>query len=206
MSKAIARDYRPGTPAENRSNMIKFTKRSRRAFSLVEILFAVIIIGVLTAVAVPSLFNNKGKADDSNAKQTLRAAYTLISTSLDDSGALQGNPSGVPNGGELRDFLKKVDKNLTFAAAPSLTGNVRTIGLDTDGTVVKIVAVGGKTEGGYNCFAINYDITGSNATIFSKKINNGSAPSFGCDVSAAVTWDGTGTIQNGSAVGDFPLK
>lgn len=205
MSKAIARDYRPGTPAENRSNMIKFTKRSRRAFSLVEILFAVIIIGVLTAVAVPSLFNNKGKADDSNAKQTLRAAFTLISTSLDDSGALQGSTT-TPTAAEYRSFLKTVDKNLTFEASPSLKGNVRTIGLDTDGRFVQIVAIGGKTTGGYNCFAINYDITGENATIFSKKITTGTTPGFGCTVAEAVTVTGSAAIPTTSAVGDFPLK
>ena len=192
MSKAIARDYRPGTPAENRSNMIKFTKRSRRAFSLVEILFAVIIIGVLTAVAVPSLFNNKGKADDSNAKQTLRAAYTLISTSLDDSGALQATDAA-----SLVTFLATVDKNLTFAPANAVnTGNVRTIGVGVATDVVTIAAIGGKTNTGKNCFGIVYDITGAAATKFVRV--DSASPCTSALVNGA-----TGAQ---SITGDFPLK
>jgi prepilin-type N-terminal cleavage/methylation domain-containing protein len=176
--------------------MIKFTKRSRRAFSLVEILFAVIIIGVLTAVAVPSLFNNKGKADDSNAKQTLRAAYSLISTSLDDSGALQGS---TPI--DLVAFLGTVDKNLSFAPTTAVNkGNVRTIGLDVSGDIVKIVAFGGKTATGINCFGITYDITGANATIFTRD-----STSATCDTSKAKTTPTSGTNVS-SIVGDFPLK
>lgn len=181
--------------------MINLTKRSRRAFSLVEILFAVIIIGVLTAVAVPSLFNQKGKADDSNAKQTLRAAYTLISTSLDDSGALQGNASGVPSTAEFKTFLGTVDKNISFAETNAENkGNVRTVGLNVSGDIVKIVALGGKTSTGYNCFGITYDITGANPTIFTRD-----STSATCSTAKALTTATTGTNYS-SLVGDFPLK
>ena len=176
--------------------MINLTKRSRRAFSLVEILFAVIIIGVLTAVAVPSLFNQKGKADDSNAKQTLRAAYTLISTSLDDSGALQGGSGGVPTNAQYITFLGTVDKNLSFAATtPVNNGNVRTIGIDVAGDIVKIVAIGGKTAAGHNCFGITYDITGANPTLFTRD------DAASCSTTQANTVAGAKTIT-----GDFPLK
>jgi prepilin-type N-terminal cleavage/methylation domain-containing protein len=184
--------------------MIKFTKRSRRAFSLVEILFAVIIIGVLTAVAVPSLFNNKGKADDSNAKQTLRAAYTLISTSLDDSGSLQGMSSSTDTTGFIA-FLGTVDKNLSFVSttatnknAAGNTTNVRTMGIDVSTDIVKIVALGGKTGAGYNCFGIQYDITGATATKFMRYTDQ---PIAGC---ATTLFASASTTQ--LTTGDFPLK
>jgi len=181
--------------------MINLTKRSRRAFSLVEILFAVIIIGVLTAVAVPSLFNQKGKADDSNAKQTLRAAYTLISTSLDDSGALQAG-----NIADYKTFLKSVDKNIAFDAKAKNIGNVRTVGIDVNDSafsIVKIVAVGAKTDAGFNCFGITYDITGSKPTIFTKVTV---ADKLSCSPSDAKDANIDGTAPTNSLVGDFPLK
>lgn len=178
--------------------MINLTKRSRRAFSLVEILFAVIIIGVLTAVAVPSLFNQKGKADDSNAKQTLRAAYTLISTSLDDSGALQGGTAGDPTASQLITFLGTVDKNLSFADATAVNnGNVRTVGLSVNSGVVALAAIGGKTNTGKICFGIIYDPTGSAATKFVRVDSNSTC------TAALVTGE---TDPAKSKTGDFPLK
>ena len=183
------------------------TDRSRRAFSLVEILFAVIIIGVLTAVAIPSLFSQKGKADDSNAKQSLRAALTLIQSSTDESQQLQGVTATPPSGvSDLVNFLKTQDKNFTWAEGvkSSNDGNVRAISIVLHTSeIVKLAAIGGKNSTGqYNCFGISYDVSGFNATVFSKK----DSAIGGCIASDANTPNTAATGSTTEKTGDFPLK
>lgn len=60
-------------------------------FTLFEILVVIMIIGVLTALAVPSFVNQREKAQDTCAKSLLMAGRTAMETYLTD----HGNYSGV---------------------------------------------------------------------------------------------------------------
>lgn len=177
--------------------MIKFD-RSRRAFSLVEILFAVIIIGVLTAVAIPSLFSQKGKADDSNAKQTLRTVQQLARTAQDDSGSFSGT---IPAGQNMATYLASIEKDIKFGTiedAPSTkTGNVRSVSIQLNSEVVTIAAVGGKNSVDAtkeNCFGIKITGDGSAATLYYR------TPTAVGSCKASTASAGTGVE------GDFPSK
>jgi type IV pilus assembly protein PilA len=56
-----------------------------KGFTLIELLVVILIIGILAAIAIPSFLNQKGKANDANAKAVARAAQTAEETYFTDN-------------------------------------------------------------------------------------------------------------------------
>ena len=54
--------------------------REERGFTLIELLVVILIIGVLAAIAIPSLLSQKSKAYDSSAKSLAQTAQTTAET------------------------------------------------------------------------------------------------------------------------------
>ena len=68
-------------------------------FTLVELLVVMLILGLLAAIAIPAFFNQKGKANDADAKTFARTAETSMETYATDN---NGNYGGVAaNGSQL---------------------------------------------------------------------------------------------------------
>ena len=61
----------------NKLNTLK-ARRTRGAFSLVEILIVILIIAVLMAVAIPNLLSSRSSGIDSAAKQLIQKAQTEL--------------------------------------------------------------------------------------------------------------------------------
>ena len=75
---------------------------SESGFTLVELLVVMLIIGLLAAIAIPSFFNQREKANDAQAKENAHTAQVAMETYATDNG---GSYAGVAaNGSQLKSI------------------------------------------------------------------------------------------------------
>ena len=109
----------------------------KKAFTLIELIFVIVIIGLLAAVAVPKFLNLKQNAEANNViKITVDAAQQAVesATNMQD---LEGNTTF-----ELNDTVELKGKGWSYTTndytykGPNDTGTVAEIKLDTTNRVV----------------------------------------------------------------------
>lgn len=59
--------------------------KEEKGFTLIELLVVVIILGILTAIAIPSYLSFRGRANDSAAKSNVRAVVPSIESYFADN-------------------------------------------------------------------------------------------------------------------------
>ena len=65
--------------------------REESGFTLIELLVVMLIIGILAAIAIPTFFNQKQKANDSSAKAMAHTAQTAMETCGTDTNGSYAN-------------------------------------------------------------------------------------------------------------------
>ena len=67
------------------STLRKRLRREEKGFTLIELLVVVIILGILTAIAVPSYLSFRGRAEDSANKANVRSVIPSIESYYADN-------------------------------------------------------------------------------------------------------------------------
>src|SRR5262245_8421115 len=111
--------------------LLKLRERmaSEKGFTLIELLVVMLIIGILAAIAIPTFFNQKQKAQDADAKAMAHTAQTAIETYMTDN---NGSYAGATAAG-----LKAVESTVTIAATDPQTVSVS--GVSPTGYTVSVL-------------------------------------------------------------------
>jgi type IV pilus assembly protein PilA len=117
--------------------------RDESGFSLVELLVVMLILGLLIAVAIPTFFNQRQKANDSDSKAMAHTAQTALETyALDNDGSYAGADAGGGNG-VLDTVERTVDNTVSFIGVPTATDYHLRVTNSVTGHTFDVVRTGG---------------------------------------------------------------
>ncbi len=125
---------------------------SENGFSLIELLVVILIIGILTAIAIPSFLSSTSKASDAGAKEMVRSAQIAAETvATDNNGSYEKvnaaelhseEPAIRITAGGASSYISAVTASKTTYSitAKATTGDELTITRNAEGVLTRTCA------------------------------------------------------------------
>lgn len=89
-------------------NLRELRENREQGFTLVEMMVAVLIIGILTAVAVPALLNQRKASVDAQVQSDIKSAVLVVENWV------VSHPRGIPTQGVIDSVKKSEGTTLTL--------------------------------------------------------------------------------------------
>ncbi len=83
--------------------------KTKKGFTLIELMIVVAIIGILAAIAIPNFLRFQARAKQSEAKQNLGAIFTSYVSYFSDSNSYPTTPTITVNGGAVYNCFEIAD-------------------------------------------------------------------------------------------------
>ena len=97
----------------------------KKAFSLIELIFAIAILGIIAAVAIPKLLNTKGSATVSTIKQDI----STITTSIQSYYMINGSISKITDAVNINSSTWNIeDKKVEFKSDSKTCVKIEIVG------------------------------------------------------------------------------
>jgi type IV pilus assembly protein PilA len=109
--------------------------QSEKGFTLIELLVVILIIGILAAIALPAFLNQRGKAQDTEAKSAARTAQTSMETWYTDEQDYSADATK----------LKAIEPSLNSGQGSTLAVTSGTVGDGNGGYTVTVTSKTGST-------------------------------------------------------------